>query len=1041
MNVSEFIAKWEKSELTERSASQTHFNELCEVLGHQKPTDMDARGDFFTFDKGTSKQGGGKGWADVWYKGHFAWEYKGKHKDLAAAYNQLCQYREALENPPLLVVCDIDRIQVHTNFTNTPVRVYEIPLRELGDPRNLEIIRYVFNDPDKLKPGATSTAITAHAAERLGEIAQSMRTRGVDPHQVARFLDRIVFCLFAEDVALLPKDLFGLLVRKSQDDPARFRRLVGQLFAAMTTGGDFGPETIKHFNGDLFTECPVPEVTSKEIEAILGVAGLDWAAIDPSIFGTLFERGMDPSKRTQIGAHYTSREDIEVLVEPVVIQPLRREWAEIRQLADNLLATGKKNPAGMACVAQPPSAGLLPSAGDLSERQLPQSQPGAAVPHRPQLPQKPLSPAAQNKARREAEALIRRFLISLQNLKVLDPACGSGNFLYVTLQKLKDLEKEVSLFAGRNGLHGFLPAVGPWQLYGIEINPYAHELAQMTVWIGYLQWIHSNGYGSPEEPVLRKIDNFKCMDAILDLSDPVNPKEPEWPKVDFIVGNPPFLGGKLMRRNMGDDYMEKLFAAYRERVPAEADLCCYWFEKARKQIEDGKCRRAGLLATQGIRGGANRKVLAGIKKTGDIFFAESDRPWILEGASVHVSMVGFDAKEEEAKVLDGCQVPLINANLTATADMTEARRLADNENVAFMGTTKGGPFEIAGSLALEMMNKPNPNGKPSSDVIVPWVNGMDLVQRPSGSWIVDFGVGIPEEVCASYESAFEHICAHVKPIREKNKRQSYRRLWWQHVEARPAMRSALAPLQRFLCTTRVSKHRIFVWLQAPTLPDSATFVFARSDDYFFGVLQSRLHEVWALKLGTRLETRPRYTPTTCFETFSFPRPNPAQEKAVAEAAKEFDALRNNWLNPAEWTKEEVLEFPGSVNGPWARYIAGVAGAADMPCVAQPPSAGDLSERQLQQSQPGAAVPHRPHEQPPVIGTVRFPRLVPKDADCAKQLAKRTLTNLYNARPAWLDQAHRKLDAAVFAAYGWDPAMSDEQILEKLLALNLERSGK
>jgi hypothetical protein len=572
MNVSEFIAKWEKSELTERSSAQQHFLDLCELLDHPKPAAVDPTGASFTFEKGATKQDGGDGFADVWKKGFFGWEYKGKHKDLAAAYDQLLQYREALENPPLLVVCDMARIQGHTHFTNTPVRVYEIPLSELGEPRNLEIIRHVFNDPDKLKPGATSAAITAHAAERLGEIAQSMRARGVDPHQVARFLDRIVFCLFAEDVELLPKNLFSQLVRKTQGEPARFGKLVGQLFEAMTTGGDFGAETIKHFNGDLFTECPVPEVTGQEIEAILGVAGLDWAAIDPSIFGTLFERGMDPSKRAQIGAHYTSREDIETLVEPVVMQPLRREWLEVRQIADNLIATGKKK-----------------------------STPNDSVKHKYKV---------QTKARMEAVALVRRFLMDrLANVKVLDPACGSGNFLFVTLQKLKDLEKEVVFYAASNGFGGLMPIVGPWQLYGIEINPYAHELAQMTVWIGYLQWIRLNGYGSPEEPVLRKMNNFKCMDAILDLSDPANPKEPEWPKADFIVGNPPFLGGNKIRTELGDSYVDSLFALYSGRIPPFSDLCCYWFECARQHIADGKCKRAGLLATQGIRGGANREVL------------------------------------------------------------------------------------------------------------------------------------------------------------------------------------------------------------------------------------------------------------------------------------------------------------------------------------------------------------------------------------------------------------------------------------------------
>jgi type II restriction/modification system DNA methylase subunit YeeA len=964
MNVSEFIAKWQRVQLNESAAAQQHFLDLCELLGHPKPAEADPTGTWFTFEKGAPKQSGGEGFADVWKKGFFGWEYKGRHKDLAAAYSQLLQYREALENPPLLVVCDMDRIQVHTNFTNTPVRVYEIPLSELGEPRNLEILRHVFYDCDKLKPGATSAAITADAAKRLGEIAQSMRTRGLDPHEVARFLDRIVFCLFAQDVELLPKGLFSQLVRNTQGDPSRFRRLVAQLFEAMTMGGDFGAETIKHFNGDLFGGSSVPQVAGEEIEAISAVAGLDWAAIDPSIFGTLFERGMDPSKRAQIGAHYTSREDIEVLVEPVVMQPLRREWAETRQVVQNLLATGLKKPA----------------AG----------------------PTKALSPAAQNKARREAEALTRRFLIRLQNIKVLDPACGSGNFLYVTLQKLKDLEKEVSLFAGSNGLHGFLPAVGPWQLYGIEINPYAFELAQMTVWIGYLQWIRANGYGSPEEPVLRKMDNFKCMDAILDLSDPVNPKEPEWHAVDFIVGNPPFLGGKLLRKILGDEYVNKLFSLWEGRVPAEADLCCYWFEKARKQVEAGRCKRAGLLATQGIRGGANREALKKINETGGIFFAESDREWVLDGANVHVSMVGFDAGEDKSRMLDAKAVPLINPNLTAVADVGAACRLKSNENIAFMGATKGGQFEIPESLAIDLLGQPNPHGKPNSDVVVPWVNGMNLTKRLSGMWIIDFGVGMEEAKAAAYEAAFEYLRANAKPLRDNNARESYRRLWWQHVEARPAMRAALAPLARFLATTRVSKYRLFTWLQAPTLPDSGTFVFARSDDYFFGVLHSRIHEKWALKLGTRLETRPRYTPTTCFETFPLPEPTPDQEKAIGDAAKELNDLRNNWLNPPEWTKEEVLEFPGSINGPWVRFVHG------------PDQRG--------------------------IGAVRYPRLVQKDAHCASQLAARTLTKLYNERPDWLEKLHRTLDAAVFAAYGWDPAMTDDQILEKLLALNLERAG-
>lgn len=321
-----------------------------------------------------------------------------------------------------------------------------------------------------------------------------------------------------------------------------------------------------------------------------------------------------------------------------------------------------------------------------------------------------------------------------------------------------------------------------------------------------------------------------------------------------------------------------------------------------------------------------------------------------------------------------------------------------------MGTTKGGAYDIPECLALELLTLPNPHGKPNSDVVVPWVNGMDLTKRPSGTWIIDFGVGLSESEAAQYEAPFQYALRKVKPERDNNNRESYRRLWWQHVEARPAMRSSLAPLPRFVCTTRVSKHRLFVWLAAPTLPDSATFAFARSDDYFFGVLHSVFHQIWALKLGTRLETRPRYTPTSCFENFPFPRPTPEQESAIAAAAKELNDLRQRWLNPPEWTQTRTLEFPGSLSGPWARYLD--------PKTVDPKTG---------------------------VGTVCYPRLEPRDPDCAAKLKKRTLTNLYNERPAWLDLAHKKLDAAVAAAYAWPPDLSDDQILENLLALNLARA--
>ena len=631
MNVAEFIAKWRRVDLKERSAAQEHFLDLCNVVEHPTPAAADPTGENFCFEKGAAKHGGGDGFADVWKRGFSAWEYKGKHKDLDAAYDQLLRYRNDLESPPLLVCCDLDRIVVHTNFTGTVSAIYEIPLESLVEARNIEIMRAVFHNPEALRPGRTSTAVTQDAARHVAEIADAMRHRGLDPTAVAHFLDRIVFCLFAEDTRLLPDMVFSRIVEQSNGDPARFGKILGQLFDTMASGGDFGLEPIRHFNGNLFDDRTVMDLTADEMKRIAAAAELDWSAVDPSIFGTLFERGLDPAKRAQLGAHFTSREDIELVVDAVIMTVLRREWEECRQTLNNLLTTGRKAP---AC-PEP-------------------SRRAAAT-----TPEKTLSAATMKKARGEAGSILHGFLDRLQHVRILDPACGSGNFLYVALLRLKDLEKEAILFGSDNGLGAFLPLVGPWQLHGIEINSYAHDLAQMTVWIGWLQWIRVNGFGFPADPILRSLsENIRLMDAILDQTEPASPKEPDWPKVDFIIGNPPFLGTKKLRSELGDKYVEAMFAMYGERIPNFSDLCCYWFEKARAHIIAGQCKRAGLLATQGIRGGLNREVLKRIKESGDIFWAESDREWILDGASVHVSMVGFGAKSEDVnRVLDGKTVP------------------------------------------------------------------------------------------------------------------------------------------------------------------------------------------------------------------------------------------------------------------------------------------------------------------------------------------------------------------------------------------------
>jgi type II restriction/modification system DNA methylase subunit YeeA len=569
------------------------------------------------------------------------------------------------------------------------------------------------------------------------------------------------------------------------------------------------------------------------------------------------------------------------------------------------------------------------------------------------------TPAHENPGR-----IFGAFLERLRAIRVLDPACGSGNFLYISLQLLKDLEYEAIQWGSLVlRLPQEFPQVGPQNLLGIEINPFAAELARVTIWIGQIQWMLSHGLGHPRDPVLQPLNNIREQDALLDLSDPTTPQEAEWPAADVVVGNPPFLGGKILRTGLGDKYVDQLFEVFNGRVPREADFVTYWHEKARAQIEAGRTRRAGLLANQSIRSGASRRVLARVKESGALFFALSDEPWVLSGASVHISFVGQDDGSDTARTLNGYPVADINADLTTGLDLTQAKPLAENLGVSFMGDTKGGAFEIDGGTARSLLSAPNPDGRPNRDVVRPWVNGADVNGRPRGMWIIDFGVDMAETQAALYEAPFEYVREHVRPERIGNKRAAYAERWWLHVEARSGMRSALAGLSRYFVTTRLSPHRIFAWLPAEVLCDSRLIAFAYADDYHFGMLHSRVHEIWSRRTAGAQRREEvsglTYTPTTCFETFPFPRPTDSQREAIANAARDLDRLRTGWLNP-----------PGLSN----------------------------------------------------VG-----------------LAKRTLTNLYNARPTWLAQAHDRLDAAVLAAYAWPPQIDRDDLLGRLLELNLTRA--
>ncbi len=952
MTPGEFISKWRVVELKERSASQSHFNDLCALVGELTPTDADPSGEWYCFERGARKDSGGDGWADVWKRGCFAWEYKGRRADLDAAFNQLRQYAFALENPPLLIVSDMARFRIRTNWTNSVSETHEFTLEDLADGATRDKLKWAMSDPERLRPGETRQTVTERAAATFAELAQSLRDRGDDPQTVAHFVNRLVFCLFAEDVGLLPDNMFTRMLEQARRRPGEFAELARDLFRAMSAGGRVGFESVAWFNGGLFDDDDALPLDRQGIETALRAAALDWSEIDPSIFGTLFERGLDPDKRSQLGAHYTDRDKIMAIVEPVIVRPLLAEWAIEREKIAAAIAGEDR-------------------AGPVYRRR-----------------------RSGSVRVRASQRLLNAFLKRLQDFTVLDPACGSGNFLYLALHALKDIEHRVNLEGESMGLERSFPAVGPANVRGIEINAYAAELARVSVWIGDIQWMRRNGFRESRDPILKPLETIECRDAVLS-PDGV---EPDWPDADVVIGNPPFLGGKLLIGGLGEDYVSGMFAAWKGRVPPEADLVCYWFAKAGGHVESGKAKRVGLVATNSIRGGANRKALQAATEGRPIFDAWSDEPWVIDGAAVRVSLVCFSGvtdKYRPATRLDGEPADEIHSDLTARRggagiDLTGAKRVSANIGMAFMGDTKGGPFDVPGELAREWLRLPaNPNGRPNSDVLRPWVNGMDLTRRPADKWIVDFGWEMSEAEAALYEVPFRHVKEHVWPMRQRNRRESYRLHWWRHVEPRQGMWKALDGLSRYIVTPTVAKHRLFDWLEAGICPDHQLIVIARDDDVTFGILHSRFHETWSLRLGTWLGkgNDPRYTPTTTFETFPFPdglspdisAPDYADDPravAIADAARHLVELRDRWLNPPEWVE-------------WV-------------------------------AEPAPGYPKRP---------------VARDEAAAKELKARTLTNLYNTRPRWLADAHAALDAAVAGAYGWDTGISEEEALRELLTYN------
>lgn len=970
MTPAKFIAKWKAAELSERASAQAHFMDLCAMLGVKAPYEDDQTDADYAFEKGTQKTGGGNGWADVWKRDCFGWEYKRKGRDLDAALDQLKRYALALDNPPLLIVSDIDRIRIHTNWTSTVSKTIEIKLDDLADVEKRDLLKAAFSTKTvgQLKPGETRQTLTEEAAKKFALLAQRLRDRNHEAHDVAHFIQRLVFCMFAEDVKLLPNNMFLRTLQAVKDGSGDWETLSKSLFKAMKSGGHLGLERVAHFNGGLFEDAKTLPLDIVDVKLLIEVADKYWGDIDPTIFGTLFERGLDPGKRSQLGAHYTDPDKIMRIVEPVVIRPLKAEWGKIRtQIETEMMRAHEQDKKKTAA-----------GKGDAT------------------------------KAIKRANDLYRGYLKRLRDFRVLDPACGSGNFLYLSLHALMDLEHRAGIDIEQMGMQRELPGVGPENLKGIEINPFAAELARVTIWIGWLQWMRRNGLMSLPEPILSVLDQIEKRDALLNEDG----SEAEWPEADVIVGNPPFLGDKKMVGSLGERYVEQLRKAFAGRVPGSADLVCHWFDKAGREIQASGIERAGLVATNAIRRGANRKVMEGAIKHAPIFEAWSDEEWVLDGAAIRVSLVCF-GELEDPKRLDGSSVPRIHADLTsATIDVGAASRLKENLGACFFGVQKSGPLDVPGAVARRWLKLPaNPGGKSNREALSPYLNGDDVTGRSRDFWLIDLPRGLSEGEAALYESPFEYLREakyqagdpedqrSLREARGEARDKHARERWWEPYWPRPEMRQLVSKLARYLVTPETPTYTVFAWLPRGAVPDKNLVVVVRDDDTAFGVLHGTAHLLWVRALGSAYGSHPtarRYNNTRVFETFPFPEgltPNiqavdyadDPRAKAIAAAAKKLNYLREAWLNPEDLVRREPEVVPGYPD-----------------------------------------------------------RILPINDEAAKELKQRTLTNLYNKRPAWLDLAHKELDAAVAAAYGWTDwgkdGLRDEEILSRLFALNQERAA-
>ena len=1025
-----FIDRWSKAAASERANAQLFLAELADLLDVPRPGTDHAEGYSVEFPVKipTGPDTHTEGRVDLYRRASFVLEAKqfaavkaeptelalaldpgaGKRKSgpvrgseawddaMWKARGQAERYARNLpadEPPaPFLLVVDVGHsIEVFADFTQAgrsyqafpDPRSFRIRLADLRDEKVRERLRRIWLDPLSLDPAKVSAAVTREIAGYLAVLAASLEKAGHTPKLTAEFLTRCLFCMFAEDVGLLPKDGFKRLLESLRDSPEGFVPKLRTLFAEMQTGTDFSVilnRKLLRFNGGLFEDASVLPLDATQLGILIKAAQMQWKDVEPAIFGTLLERALDPEERHQLGAHYTPRSYVERLVLPTVIEPLRAEWESVR---------------------------------------------AAALVH------------AQKGALPKARAEITRFHDQLCEVTVLDPACGSGNFLYVTLEHLKRLEGEVLDVAAGFGENLLLDlathSVDPHQFLGIELNPRAASLAELVLWIGYLQWhFRTRGDSMPAEPVLKKFRNIECRDAVLawdgdpqpardergeivtvwdrrsqktnlvtgrDVPDETkrvplltypNARPAAWPKADYIVGNPPFIGGWMLRQSAGDGYVEALWKAY-PHVPEKADYVMYWWDRGAERVRNGELRRFGFITTNSITQVFQRRVIQrhlDASPALQIAFAIPDHPWVdtADGAAVRIAMTVGCAQGSATGVLlevadeDGEQVTLrepkssatINADLTIGSDVTKAVPLKANDGICSPGVQLYGDGFIVTEEEATVLRASSPE---SPQIVRRYINGRDFLQESRNVFVIDF-FGYDEAAARRvHPAAFQRVLTHVKPERDQNRRESIRRLWWRFGWERPGWRTAAAGLKRFITTAETAKHRIFAFLDADILPDNRLTNFAVDDAFILGVLSSRTHVVWALAAGGTLEDRPIYTKTTCFDPFPFPACDEAAKARIRALGEELDAHR----------KRVQAQHPGlSLTAMYNVLEALRAGRA-------------LTAREQATHDAG------------LVSVLR--------------------------------QLHDELDAAVATAYGWPANLSDAEILTRLVALNAERAAE